>query len=110
MPQMIKTISVPDAIRLTEVETEVMAALDDRDIASGQTVSFVELEVAMDGRGYPIRWVRRAVDSLVQKGALQYAGGNAIQRVHFTPTPERRSKHRRVSRSRGRTTMSKLSG
>ena len=67
------TLAVPNAVRLPEVEIAVLAALDERGITAGQVVPFVEIEVAMDARGYSVKWVRRAVDSLATKGSTRCA-------------------------------------
>jgi hypothetical protein len=61
----------PGAVRLPEVVTAVLDVLDARGVKAGQQVAFVELEVGMDARGYPIKWVRRAVAVLVNMGVLR---------------------------------------
>jgi len=98
---------VPRAIRLPEVEVAVFTALDERGIKPGQTIPFVEIEVTMDARGYSFRWVRRAVDSLIGKGALRLAGPSMIERLDLTPAPGRRGRHYRISHRR-RSTLAKL--
>ena len=91
---------VAHTIRLTEVEVAVLAALDERGVKVGQTFPFVEIEVAMDARGYSFRWVRQAVDFLIAKGGLRAAGPSTLQRLDLARAPGKPGKHYRIGNRR----------
>ena len=73
--------TAPAAIRMPEVVNAVLEVLDARGVKVGQQVAFVEIEVAMDARGYSSRWVQRAVAALVDKGVLRAVGGSILEMV-----------------------------
>jgi hypothetical protein len=75
----------PTAIRLAEVENAVLDVLDTRGIRSGQSVFVGDIETAMDSRGYPGKWVKRAVESLLRKGWLRHSGASYLEPA--TPDP-----------------------
>lgn len=92
----------PLSIRLGEVEQAVLHALDARGVKVGQRVPFSELETAMGPHGYGIKWVRRAVDSLIAKGLLE-AERTMLRRPDETLIPPpRRQRVRPASRGRNR--------
>jgi hypothetical protein len=92
VPSLSTPATTPGTVRLPEAENALLDVLDDRGVGIDQTVPLVEIEVAMDARGYAVRWVRRAVEALVSHGVLRHAGGGAVQRLgsrHPTTGPRR---------------------
>jgi hypothetical protein len=75
----------PTAIRLTEVENAVLDVLDIRDVRPGKPVYVGDIETAMDSRGYPGKWVKRALDSLIRKGLLRAAGPRYLEPAEVAP-------------------------
>ena len=78
----------PTAIRLAEVENAVMDVLDSRGIKPGQRVFVGDIEIAMDSRGYPGKWVKRAVESLIRKGWLRHSGARYLEPTSRRPAAE----------------------
>jgi len=93
---------------MPEVENAVLDVLDYRGVGPGGTIPFIEIEVSMDARGYPLKWVRRAVTSLIGKGVLRSAGFSAVQRLRTPPSSaDVRRRRPRPSRTR-RATLARL--
>jgi len=69
----------PTAIRLAEVENAVLDVLDARGIRPGDKVFVGDIETAMDSRGYPGKWVKRALESLIRKGRLRHSGASYLE-------------------------------
>jgi hypothetical protein len=87
--------AAPGAVRLPEVVNAVLDVLDARAVKPSQRVSFVEIEVGMDARGYAIKWVRRAVEVLVDMGALQSVDDRVYVVAAFEdPGGRKRPSHR----------------
>jgi hypothetical protein len=69
----------PTAIRLAEVENAVLDVLETRGRGPGRGAFMGDIETAMDSRGYPGKWVKRALESLVRKGRLRLAGPRYVE-------------------------------
>lgn len=100
----------PTAIRLTEVENAVLDVLDVRGVEPGKPVFVGDIETAMDSRGYPGKWVKRALESLIRKGFLRAAGPRYIEPVEAgppepKPTPAGRASRRKPGQRRRRAAL-----
>jgi len=81
----------PTAIRLAEVENAVLDVLDSRGIKPGQRVFDGDIETTMDSRGYPGKWVKRALESLIRKGWLRHSGARYLEPTSRRPTGDEAS-------------------
>lgn len=84
----------PTAIRLVEVENSLLDVLEARGVLPGQVVAVGEIEMAMDARGYPGKWVKRAVESMIRKGWLRSAGTGALETAELPSAAARMSRPR----------------
>ena len=100
MPNVPNRAVRPTAIRLAEVENAVLDVLETRGIGSGQSVFVGDIETAMDSRGYPGKWVKRAVESLIHKGRLRHSGASYLEPATPTPTADMVPGVTRASRPR----------
>jgi hypothetical protein len=78
----------PTAIRLAEVENAVLDVLDSRGVQAGQRVFVGDIETAMDSRGYPGKWVKRAVEAMIRKGWLRHSGARYLELTSRRPARE----------------------
>jgi len=63
----------------------VLDVLDARGIKPGQRVFIGDIETAMDSRGYPGKWVKRAVESMIRKGWLHHSGARYLELTSRRP-------------------------
>ncbi|TXL70596.1 hypothetical protein FHP25_33625 [Vineibacter terrae] len=97
-------IDRPLAIRLSEVEGQILDVMDERASGPERSIALGALDTAMDARGYSGRAVLRAVESLIGKGVLGRAGSGYLQRLADPPTAamrRRRPAPRRPRRNTG---------
>jgi hypothetical protein len=105
----------PTAIRLAEVENAVLDVLDARGIRPGDKVFVGDIETAMDSRGYPGKWVKRAVESLIRKDWLRHSGASYLEPASppspadgvpkVARTSQRRPSRRQARQKRRRTAL-----
>ena len=79
MPDTSQRAVRPTAIRLAEVENAVLDVLETRGRGASRGAFMGDIETAMDSRGYPGKWVKRALESLVRKGRLRLAGPRYVE-------------------------------
>jgi hypothetical protein len=88
VPTIANRAARPTAIRLAEVENAVLDIFEAGRRGPGPAMFVGDIDTALDSRGYPGKWVKRALESLVRKGLLRHAGASYLEPVATRPDGE----------------------